>query len=156
MEWTSKASASRLCGQAFSFYRSCSRQQKSDYNSLVSELARRFTPVRIQSVQTSLFHDRKQRPNELVAQDLKTLFYKAYPEAQQNSDKVESMGRMVLTSQFVAGLLPELKTEVASSEGGFEQLLVKASFEEAKMDSSVVKTVPWCFWRISREDTRAH
>lgn len=44
---------------------------------------------------------------------------------------METMGCTVLTSQFVAGLLPELKSKVAGSEGGFELLLVKAHFEEA-------------------------
>lgn len=46
---------------------------------------------------------------------------------------METMGCTVLTSQFVAGLLPELKSKVAGSEGGFELLLVKARFEEAKL-----------------------
>ena len=126
----------RLRGQAFSFYRSCSKQQKSDYESLVGELTRRFTPVRIPSVQTSLFHERKQKQNESVdmyAQDLKTLFYKAYPKVQQSSEVMETMGRTVLTSQFVAGLLPELKSKVAGNEGEFEHVLVKARFEEAKL-----------------------
>ena len=74
----------RLRGQAFAFYRSCSKQQKSNYTLLVSELTRRFTPVQIPSVQTSLFHECKQKQNETVdvyAQDLKALFYKAYPKA---------------------------------------------------------------------------
>ena len=50
---------------------------------LVSELTRRFATVQIPSVQTSLFHERKKQ-NETVdvyAQDLKALFYKAYPKA---------------------------------------------------------------------------
>ena len=49
-----------LHGEAFAFYRSCSKSQKADYDQLVKELTRRFTPVRIQAVQTSLFHGRKQ------------------------------------------------------------------------------------------------
>ena len=47
----------RLRGQAFAFYRSCSTQQRNDYKTLVSELKKRFTPVRLQAVQSSLFHD---------------------------------------------------------------------------------------------------
>ena len=39
----------------------------------------------------------------------------------------------MLTSQFVARLLLELKGKVAGGEGVFEQLLVKAHFEEAKL-----------------------
>ena len=45
----------------------------------------------------------------------------------------ESMGRSVLSSQFVAGLNPALKSKVTGVEGDFEQLLVKARFEEAKL-----------------------
>lgn len=102
----------------------------------MSELTHRFTPVRIPSVQTSLFHERKQGQNETVdvyTQDLKTLFYKAYPKVQQSNEVMEMMGRTVLTSQFVAGLLPDLKSKVAGTEGDFDQLLVKARFEEAKL-----------------------
>ena len=43
------------------------------------------------------------------------------------------MGRSVLSSQFVAGLNPTLKSKVAGAEGDFGQLLVKARFEEAKL-----------------------
>ena len=43
------------------------------------------------------------------------------------------MGRSVLSSQFVAGLNPTLKSKVAGIEGDFGQLLVKARFEEAKL-----------------------
>ena len=50
----------RLKGQAFSFFRSCTPEQRSDYDVLVSELSKRFKPVRIQSVQSSNFHERKQ------------------------------------------------------------------------------------------------
>ena len=85
----------RLRGEAFTFYRSCSKQQKASYDLLVKELTRRFTPVRIQSVQTSLFHDRKQGDHESIdsnAQDLKSRFYKAYPQSQQGNEAAESMG----------------------------------------------------------------
>ena len=68
------------------------KQQKADYDQLVKELTRRFTPVQIQSVQTSLFHDQKQGDQESVdsyAQDLKARFYKAYPQIHQASDEWE-------------------------------------------------------------------
>ena len=42
-----------------------------------------------------------------------------------------STGRAQLR-QFVAGLLPEIKRRVVGVEGSFDQLLVKARFEEAK------------------------
>ena len=96
-----------LRGEAFQFFRSCSKQQKSDYDSLVAELKHRFTPVRIQSVQTSLFHERKQGQNESVdsyAQNLKSLFHKAYPQVQQGGELAESIGKSLLVSQFVARL----------------------------------------------------
>ena len=47
----------RLRGQAFAFYQSCNSQQWNDYKTLVSELKKRFTPVSLQAVQRSLFHD---------------------------------------------------------------------------------------------------
>ena len=123
----------RLRGEAFQFYRSCSKHQKSDYDLLVAELKHRFTPVRIQSVQTSLLHERKQGQNESVdsyAQSLKSLFRKAYPQVQQGG---ESIGKSVLVSQFVAGLLPALKMKVAGVDGKFDEILVKARFEEVKL-----------------------
>ena len=138
--WSKRAKlihlTTRLRGEAFAFYRSCTLGQKSDYDRLVAELSQRFTPVRIQSVQTSMFHDRKQKEKETVdayAQELKALFYKAYPQVQEGDGAAESMGRSVLSSQFVAGLLPPLKSKLAGVEGDFEKLLVKARFEEAKL-----------------------
>lgn len=43
------------------------------------------------------------------------------------------MGQSVLTSQFVTGLIPELKAKVAGMEGHLDKLLTKARFEEAKL-----------------------
>jgi len=57
---------------------------------------KRFTPVRLQAVQSSLFHDHRQKPNETVdvyAQELCTLFYHAYPQAQQGAKETEEMAR---------------------------------------------------------------
>ena len=139
-EWDEKTKlvnlVTRLRGQAYAFYRSCTLQQQACYATLVSELTKRFTPVQIQAVQSSLFHDRKQKPRETVdayAQDLRQRFYKAYPTVQQGTREAAEMGQLVLANQFVAGLLPELKTKVAGSEGKLEQLLTKARFEEAKL-----------------------
>ena len=68
--WSKRAKlihlTTHLRGEAFIFYKSCSTQQKGDYDLLVAELTRRFTPVRIQFVQTSLFHDRKQKEKLLT------------------------------------------------------------------------------------------
>ena len=49
------------------------------------------------------------------------------------------MGQSVLSSQFVAGLIPELKTKIAGVEGNLENLLTKARSEEAKLKSSIAK-----------------
>ena len=54
--------ATRLRGLASRFYRSCPPQQRSSYAELTAALRKRFTPVRLQSVQSSLFHERKQKP----------------------------------------------------------------------------------------------
>ena len=50
----------RLRGQAYSFYRTRTPCQRSDYGMLKSQLKERFTPVRIQAVHSSLFHQQKQ------------------------------------------------------------------------------------------------
>ena len=126
----------RLKGQAYTFYRSCAPHQRSSYDLLVAELMKRFTPVRLQSVQSSLFHERKQKASESVdayAQDLHRLFHLGYPRAQQGSQEAEDMGRSVLASQFVAGLLPDIKLKLAGVEGSLDELLVKARFQEAKL-----------------------
>lgn len=73
------------------------------------------------------FHDRKQQSHETVdeyAQDMRHLFYQAYPRAQQGNQETEDMGRSVLAYQFVAGLKSNLKSKVAEIEGTFDQLLV--------------------------------
>ena len=84
----------RLCGQAYSFYRSCNGGQRSCYEKLVEQLTRHFTPVRIGAVQSSLFHDRRQREKESVddyAQELRKLFNKAYPQAMQGTTALEDI-----------------------------------------------------------------
>ena len=70
------------------------------------------------------------------------LFHKAYPTAQRGSRETEEMGQSVLSNQFVSGLKPELKTKLAGMEGDFEQLLVKARFEEAKRRDIMRPTFP--------------
>ena len=72
--------------------------------------------MEIQGVQSSLFHDQKQKPWETVdayAQNMSQRFYKAYLP-------------VVLANQFVARQLFKLKTEVAGTEGKLEQVLTKA------------------------------
>jgi len=126
----------RLQGQAYAFYHTCTAQQRSSYESLVMAMSQRFTPVRIQSVQSGLFHSHRQKVNERVdtyAQDLNRLYQKAYPQTNQRSQETETMGKAVLAYQFVSGLLPEIQVKVAGIEGTFNQLWIKACFEEAKL-----------------------
>ena len=105
-QWDARAKllnlVTRLKGAAYSFYKSCSVQHRSDYGELVKELTRRFTPVRIQAVQCSLFHERKQSGKESVdnfSQDLRKLFAHAYPKVEQGSREAEAMGKSVLANQ---------------------------------------------------------
>ena len=126
----------RLKGPAFAFFRSCPIDQRRSYHILITELKKRFTPVHIGAVQTSLFHDRKQLDSETVdtyAQDLRGLFHKAYPSSKRGTHEAERIAQIVLTNQFVAGLRTSLKAKVAGTEGSFEELLTKARFEEAKL-----------------------
>ena len=127
----------RLRGQAYSFYKSCPDQECKNYASLVAQLKKQFTPVRLQAVQSSLCHDRRQKvPKETVdayAQDLRRLFHLAYPQAQQGTREAEDLGRSVLCYQFVAGLQREIKVKLAGVEGTFDQLLARARLEEAKL-----------------------
>ena len=58
--------ATRLNGEDYDFYRSCTSTQRASYPLLVEQLSKRFSPIQIQSGQSSLFHDRKQRQGEVV------------------------------------------------------------------------------------------
>ena len=130
--------------QAYAFFRSYTTKQKTSYALLVAELHKRFTPIHLQAVQSSLFHDCKQKPGESVdhyAQELHLLFYKTYPHAQQGTLEAEKLGHLVLVNQFVTGLLGDIKTKVVGIEGSFDQLLIRARFEEAKLqDLSTTST----------------
>ena len=83
-----------------------------------------------------MFHKRKQKSKESVeeyAQDLSRLYQCAYPNSERGSADAERMGQTVLAYQFVAGLKPEIRLKVAGHEESFEQLLMKAQIEEAKL-----------------------
>ena len=138
-QWSEEVKAKqlvlRLRNSAQAFYRTCTEEQKSSYQALVVELSRRFTPVRIQALECSNFHERKQKDDESVdafAQDLQQLFKKAYPKAALGSEDALEMGQAVLSSQFIGGLIPDIKRKIAYIEGAtFSELLQKARFEEA-------------------------
>ena len=137
----------RLRGQAYAFFRSCTMEQRTNYSLLVAELQKRFTPVHLPTEQSSLFHDKKQGLTETVdqyVQQLRFLFNKAYPSIQQGTKEAETFGQTVLVNQFVAGLLPAIKSKLVGIEGDFSHLLTKARFEEAKLQhlDSVQSTIP--------------
>ena len=98
------------------------------------------------AIQTNLFHDRKQYVSESVdayAQELRTFFHKAYPSVQQGTRETEALGQTILTNQFVVGLLPDIKVKIVGSEGDFNQLLLKARFEEVKLcELGVIQSLP--------------
>ena len=102
----------------------------------MEQLSKRFTPVELTAIQSQCLHNRHQTEKESVdkfAQELKKLFHKAYSNLTRGGSEAEAMGQSVLANQFVSGLRPELKSKVVGFEGSFEQLLVKACFEEAKL-----------------------
>ena len=139
----------RLCGQAYAFFRSCTVEQRTNYSLLVAELQKRFTPVYLPTEHSSLFHDKKQGLTETVdqyAQQLRCLFNKAYPSIQQGTKEAETFGQTVLVNQFVAGLLPAIKSKLVGIEGDFSHLLTKARFEEAKLQhlDLIQPTIPVC------------
>ena len=97
------------------------------------------------TVQSSLFHDCKQKPGESVdhyAQELRLLLYKAYPHAQQGTLEAEKLGQLVLVNQFVTAWTPwRHKNKNDGIEGNFDHLLVSAMFKEAKLqDLSTTST----------------
>lgn len=126
--------ATRLHRSASRFYRSYTTQQRSSYSGLTTALHERFTPVRLQFVQSSRFHECKQLPNETVdnyAQDLCKLFYRAYSTAKEEGSGAEAMGWSVFACQFVGALVDKLKAKLVGCTGSFKELLSKARFEEA-------------------------
>ena len=133
-QWDARAKllnlVTRLKGAAYSFYKSCSVQHRSDYGELVKAVYPGTYPS------GTVFHDRKLLGKESVddfSQDLRKLFAHAYTKVEQWSREAEAMGKSVLANQFIAGLRLEIKGMVVGMEGSFEELLVKARFEEAKL-----------------------
>ena len=126
---------SNLQDTALAFFRSCSADVRSKYVSLVTALKQRFTPIRLTAVQAKLFHNRQQSESETVdqfAQELRKLYNLAYAGAASEGPHAERMGQTLLANQFVAGLRAELKRKLIGVEGGLDELILKARFEEAK------------------------
>ena len=85
---------------------------------------------------SGLFHEQKWKLKESVkghAQYLNRLYQYVYPCSERESADAEKMGQTVLTYQFAASLKLETCLKVAGHEGSFEQLLMKARIEEAKL-----------------------
>lgn len=76
-------------------------------------MSQRFTLVRIQALECSTFHERKQDRKEPYAQELQRLFQRAYPNAVHGNPDAQEMDQAVLSSQFVSGLTPQIKRKVA-------------------------------------------
>ena len=133
---------SNLRGTAAVFYRSCRVEARSQYDSLVEALKRRFMPVRLTAVQTQLFHNRQQAEGETVeqfAQELQKFFNQATLELRRRGQRQKNTTcrRTLLANEFVTGLRTELKrkligVEGSRVEGSLEELVLKARFEEAK------------------------
>ena len=73
------------------------------------------------------------RINDAYAQELYALFHGAYPSVHQGTKEAEALHQTILTNQFVAGFLSDIKSNIVGSEGNFNQLLAKARFEEVKL-----------------------
>ena len=138
--WEGKTKLANLVtrpqGHAYAFYRTCPAHQRSSYEALTAALTECFKPVRIKSVQSGLFHERKQGPAESIkdyAVDLNRLYQRAYPHSEKGSAGAEKMGQTVLVYQFVVGLKAEICFKIARNEGTFDQLLMKARLEETKL-----------------------
>ena len=67
------------------------------------------------------------------AQNLHSLFNKAYSQGTASHKNEEIFRQTVLVNKFVAGFCPEVKSKLVGMEGNFSQLLAKARFEEAKL-----------------------
>lgn len=83
------------------------------------------------SVQSNLFHERKQEAKESVDDYTQVLLRSFLLEPIRRLSRAEEMGRPVFPiDHYVAGLCPEIKSKVVGIEGFF---LVKLRFEEAKL-----------------------
>lgn len=129
------ALTTRLRGPALDYYRTCPVETRDTYEKVKECMLGRFVPVRLRAVQSCLFSERRQKSGEVVdeyAQDLRRLFSLAYPGAASDDSAEGKMCKLVLASQFAAGLRTELKEKLTGVDGDIEQLLVRAKFEEAK------------------------
>jgi len=111
----------------------CPSHQRTSYEALTATLTEQFKPLRIKSVQSGLFHERKQQAKESVEEYAQDLYQCAYPCFERGSAEAEKLGQTVLTNQFVADLKPEIRLKVAGNKRSFDQILLKARLEEAKL-----------------------
>ena len=95
-------------------------------------LATRFTRVQLPVVQSTLFHERKQKSKEDVdtyAQDIRNLFQKAKTREQGDGGD----GKVSPLTPVCRRLPPDLKVKIAGGVGTFDELLAKARLEEANI-----------------------
>lgn len=116
-------------GPALVYFRSCKAEQKSSFTSMCEALSKRFTPVHVKTVQGSMFHRRAGESVDDFAQQMVQLFGRVFPEFVQTDSED---GKQVLTNAFVSGLVPHIHARLAGADGTFEELLLRARFEEAK------------------------
>ena len=77
-----------------------------------------------------------QGANESVddfAQELRKLHSKAYSVATSGNPEAEKVGQIVLVNQFLSGLRSELQVKVVGTEGGMDEMVARAQFEETKL-----------------------
>lgn len=67
------------------------------------------------------------------AQELRCLHSKAYSTVTGANPEAEKVGQIVLVNQFVSGLRSELQANVVGVEGGMDEMVAKARFEETKL-----------------------
>ena len=83
----------QLRGTAYSFYHSCSTEQRSNYQCLVEEMKKRFIHT---GIQAQVFHGWLQESVDEYAQELRKLSSKTYAHVTRGGPEAES----VWASQF--------------------------------------------------------
>lgn len=87
----------RLKGQAYTFYKSCSEQQRENYTALVGKLTKRFTLVHLQAVQSGFFCDGRHHPKESVCSGPASPFPFSLPTRTAREYRSQWVGHTVLT-----------------------------------------------------------
>ncbi len=144
---------------------STKRTYQSAKNRYMDFCRKRFTPVFLQSVQSSRFHERKQLTMETVdgyAHELKRLFYPAYPTTYNREAQRRKRweGQSYTASSWQGCGQTSRPIKVAGVDGNFDQLLTNARFKEARLRdvigparSSQGTATPWSSPQVETPDT---